>query len=106
MVTGSRGRADESEDEKGVCGIGHRGILCNDCEIGYSQNQAYQCKKCANVALDIFFVFLTFLFIAVMCAFVIRYRMDTLIIIDHQFPLPNQKKIWKNNSFQYVAGFC
>ena len=93
MLSNCRGRADESEDEKGVCGIGHRGIMCSDCEIGFSHNQAYECKKCAHVALDIFFVLLTFLFISAMCVFVIRYKINTSKIIDHQFQLPNQKRM-------------
>ena len=46
------GMVEPDNDPKGSCATGYQGIMCTDCEVGFSKINPYECEKCPPQAIN------------------------------------------------------
>lgn len=59
-------------DPMGTCLVGYKGILCADCQAGYSTNSAYKCNKCPDFATNVFRISAIFIAAIIVLSLMIR----------------------------------
>lgn len=67
-----RGMIAPYNDPQGTCLIGYQGILCADCEPGYSTSSAYKCNKCPEFTTNVFRISAIFVAAIVVLSIMIR----------------------------------
>ncbi|CDW85655.1 UNKNOWN [Stylonychia lemnae] len=47
------GMIEPNYDPIGSCNIGYQGVLCSDCQVGYSRTNDFECSKCPERSINI-----------------------------------------------------
>ena len=66
------GMVPPDNNPEGTCATGYQGILCADCQHGYSRGDSFSCQKCPEVKSNIIKLSLTLLILIVLSVLLIR----------------------------------
>ncbi|CDW82469.1 UNKNOWN [Stylonychia lemnae] len=67
----------------GECQQGYQGILCADCEYGFSRNNDYQCSLCPESALNVLRLLAIVSAVAILIVFMIRSTLNGAMEINN-----------------------
>ncbi len=68
----SSGMIPPDFDPRGTCSAGYQGILCSDCQAGYSITGSFECSKCPEYIQNIMRLTALILAAVIVVVFMIR----------------------------------
>eukprot|EP00347_Sterkiella_histriomuscorum_P009701 403340212 len=69
------GMIPPKNNPQGECDTGYQGILCADCQPGYSITSSFKCGQCPEFSLNLFRIIAIFILVVVVIGFMIRSTM-------------------------------
>ncbi len=71
------GRQSPDEAEQGECAKGYRGVLCGQCESGYSRDSQFQCASCPEPWKNILLLSVFFLLTVAALVLLVKYTLKS-----------------------------
>ena len=64
----------------GKCATGYQGILCGDCEVGFSRTKDFQCSRCPDQTMNIIRISLIMVVVLICLIIIIKSTLDGALI--------------------------